>query len=392
VTDVGVIVDAMSTHDTTSAPVDPAAPADPAATDVASSAATDACAERVFGWILGMEQTTALYLGDRLGWYRSLAEDGPATAPELASRTGTAARYAREWLEYQAVSGILTVDDPAAGPDDRRFTLPAAHVPVLADLDSEAVLTPFARILVASLRRIDDLLDAYRTGGGVSWEALGDDAREGQAAQNRPLLLHALGRDLLPRLGDVDAALRGGGRVADVGCGEGWSAIGIARAYPDVRVDGFDLDAASVVAARRHAEQHGVADRVRFRQEDMAAVGVDAGYELVCAFECVHDMPDPVGVLASMRRAVAPGGTVLVMDEKVAEAFAPDGDEVEQLFYGFSLMCCLPDGLSTPGSVGTGTVMRRSTLEGYARAAGFRGVEVLDDLDQEIFRFYRLLP
>ncbi|WUI60420.1 class I SAM-dependent methyltransferase [Actinomycetospora sp. NBC_00405] len=113
-------------------------------------------------------------------------------------------------------------------------------------------------------------------------------------------------------------------------------------------------------------------------------------YDLVCAFECVHDMPDPVSVLAAMRRAVAPGGTVLIMDEKVAEAFAPDGDEVERLFYGFSLMCCLPDGLSADDSVGTGTVMRRSTLEEYARAAGFSGVEVLDDLENDIFRFYRL--
>ncbi|NMO93891.1 GNAT family N-acetyltransferase [Actinomycetospora sp. TBRC 11914] len=352
---------------------------------------TEACAEAVFAGILGMEQTTALYLGDRLGWYRSLAQDGPATAGELAARTGTAARYAREWLEHQAVCGLLTVDHPAAPPDGRRFAMPDAHVPVLADLTSESVLTPFARILVASLRRIDDLLEAYRTGGGVSWERLGDDAREGQSAQNRPLLRDALPRDHLPRLGEVDVALRAGGRVADVGCGEGWSGIGIARAYPRARVDGFDVDAASVEAARRHAAAEGVADRVRVHHSDVSAA--EAGvHDLVCAFECVHDMPDPVGALAGMRRAVAPAGTVLVMDEKVADAFAPDGDDVEQLFYGFSLMCCLPDGLSTPGSVGTGTVMRRGTLESYARAAGFSGVEVLDDLEHDIFRFYRLVP
>lgn len=365
-------------------------------TDTSGSASTtDACAETVFGWILGMEHTTALYLGDRLGWYRSLAEDGPATAGELAARTGTAARYAQEWLEHQAVSGMLTVDDPAAPAHERRFAMPAAHVPVLADHDSETILPPFARILVASLRRIDDLLEAYRTGGGVSWEDLGDDAREGQSAQNRPLLLHALARDHLPRLGDVDAALRAGGRVADCGCGEGWSAIGIARGYPASTVDGFDVDAASVAAARRHAEEHGVADRVRVHHTDMARAvetGGDGTYDLVCAFECVHDMPDPVAVLAAMRRAVAPGGTVLIMDEKVADTFAPDGDEVERLFYGFSLMCCLPDGLSTPGSVGTGTVMRRSTLEAYAHAAGFTSIEVLDELEHDIFRFYRLHP
>ncbi|MEJ2862684.1 class I SAM-dependent methyltransferase [Actinomycetospora flava] len=350
---------------------------------------TEACGETVFGWILGMEHTTALYLGDRLGWWRSLAQDGPATAPELAARTGTAARYAREWLEYQAVSGMLTVDDPAAAPDARRFTLPAEHVPVLADLDDEAIMTPFARILVASLRRIDDLLEAYRTGGGVSWETFGDDAREGQAAQNRPLLRDALCRDHLPLLGDVDRALRAGGRVADVGLGEGWSAIGIARAYPAATVDGFDVDAASVEAARRNASCEGVADRVAVRHAGIETAEAGA-YDLVCAFECVHDMPDPVGVLAAMRRAVAPGGTVLIMDEKVADAFAPDGDEVERLFYGFSLMCCLPDGLSTPGSAATGTVMRRDTLEAYAREAGFSTVEVLEELDAEIFRFYRL--
>lgn len=358
-------------------------------TTLENTRTTETCAETVFGWILGMEQTAALYLGDRLGWYASLAREGPATPPELAARTGTAARYAREWLEHQAVSGMLTVDDPAAEPDSRRFAIPDAHVPVLADLDSESVLTPFARILVASLRRVDDLLEAYRSGGGVSWETFGDDAREGQAAQNRPLLRDALCRDHLPLLGEVDRALRAGGRVADVGLGEGWSAIGIARAYPAATVDGFDVDAASVDAARRHAVADGVADRVTVHHTGIETAEAGA-YDLVCAFECVHDMPDPVAVLASMRRAVAPGGTVLLMDEKVADAFAPDGDEVERLFYGFSLMCCLPDGLSTPGSVGTGTVMRRSTLEGYARAAGFSTVEVLDELDHEIFRFYRL--
>ncbi len=353
---------------------------------------TEDCAETVFGWILGMEQTTALYLGDRLGWYRSLAEDGPATADELATRTGTAARYAREWLEHQAVSGMLTVDDPAAPASQRRYAMPAGHLPVLADLDSDTVLTPFARILVACLRRIDDLLAAYRTGGGVSWEELGDDAREGQATQNRHLLLHALARDYLPLLGDVDAALRGGGRVADVGCGEGWSAIGIARGYPHSRVDAFDVDDASVTAARHHADEHGVADRVTIHHADVSSAVAEGRYDLVCAFECVHDMPDPVAVLAAMRRAAAPDGTVLIMDEKVADTFTPDGDELERLFYGFSLMCCLPDGLSTAGSVGTGTVMRRSTLEDYARAAGFRSIEVLDELDHDMFRFYRLHP
>ena len=155
-------------------------------------------------------------------------------------------------------------------------------------------------------------------------------------------------------------------------------------------MDGFDVDAASVEAGAANAEADGVADRVRVHHAERGRAPRPARYDLVCAFECVHDMPDPVSVLAAMRRAGAAGGTVLIMDEKVADAFAPDGDEVERLFYGFSLMCCLPDGLSTARLGGHRHGHAPSTLEEYARAAGFAGVEVLDELENDIFRFYRL--
>jgi 2-polyprenyl-3-methyl-5-hydroxy-6-metoxy-1,4-benzoquinol methylase len=169
----------------------------------------------------------------------------------------------------------------------------------------------------------------------------------------------------------------------------GWSAIGIARAYPQARVDGFDVDEPSVEQARRNAEEAGVADRVRFTTVDAAAAGEDGGYDVVAAFECVHDLADPVAVLAAMRRMVRAGGTVLVVDEKVAERFTAPGDAVERLMYGYSLTCCLPDGLSTRPSAGTGTVMRPATLERYAREAGFTGADVLP-VEHDFFRFYRL--
>ncbi len=188
---------------------------------------------------------------------------------------------------------------------------------------------------------------------------------------------------------EVDAALRAGGRVADVGCGRGWSSIGIARAYPQARVDGFDVDEPSVEQARRNAEEAGVGDRVRFAAVDAADAGEPGSYDLVTAFECVHDLADPVAVLAAMRRMVRRGGIVLVVDEKVAERFTAPGDAIERLMYGYSLTCCLPDGLSTRPSVGTGTVMRPATMERYAREAGFAGVEVLP-VEHDFFRFYRL--
>jgi SAM-dependent methyltransferase len=349
--------------------------------------ATTALAERLFDGVIATLELAAVHLGSELGWYRALAE-APATAPGLAERTGTAPRYTREWLEQQAVAGLLTVDDEAAGPDERRYTLPEAHRPVLVDRDDLAFMPPFVQQALVFSRNVPRLLEVYRTGEGLSWAEMGD-ARNAQAAGNRPYFLGPMASQDLASVPEIDAALRAGGRVADVGCGMGWSTIGIARAYPQARVDGYDIDEPSVEQARRNAEEAGVADRVRFTTVDAAAAREQGSYDLVTAFECVHDLADPVAVLAAMRRMVRPGGTVLVVDEKVAERFTAPGDQVERLMYGFSVTCCLPDGLSTRPSAGTGTVMRPSILEGYAREAGFAGVDVLP-IEHDVFRFYRL--
>jgi 2-polyprenyl-3-methyl-5-hydroxy-6-metoxy-1,4-benzoquinol methylase len=346
--------------------------------------------ERLLNSVIGTLELAAVDLGRRLGWYRAL-DQAPATARGLADRTGTDARYAREWLEQQAVAGYLAVDDVDAPPEERRYSLPSAYRAVLVDEGNLLYTVPLATQALAFTRNIERLAEAYRTGGGVSWAELGPDAREAQAAANRPYFLGPLGTEALPSLPDVDAALRAGGRVADVGCGMGWSSIGIATAYPAARVDGFDVDEPSMEQARRNAAESGVADRVRFSTADAADTGEPGAYDLVTAFECVHDLADPVAVLTAMRRMVRPGGTVLVADEKVAERFTAPGDEIERMMYGFSLTCCLPDGRSTRPSAGTGTVMRPATLEGYARDAGFTGMDVLP-VEHDFFRFYRLLP
>ncbi len=345
--------------------------------------------DRLFNALLGSYEVAAVALGDLLGWYRCLAGAGPATAGELAERTGTDARYAREWLEQQAVSGYLTVDDAGAAPDARRYSLPDEHRAVLVDELDPAYMTPFATVTAAFIRNVPALVDVYRGRRTLSWADMGDPARDGQAAANRPLFLGPLVDELLPAVPGVDAALSAGGRVADVGCGYGWSSIGIATRWPAAQVDGFDVDPPSLERARQHAEAAGVADRVRFREDDVRALD-GADYDLVAAFECVHDLSDPVPVLAGMRRMVRPGGTVLVMDEAVAEEFTAPGSDVDRLMYGYSLLCCLPDGRAHEPSVATGTVMRPAVLRSYALAAGYADVEVLP-LDHEFFRFYRLV-
>jgi 2-polyprenyl-3-methyl-5-hydroxy-6-metoxy-1,4-benzoquinol methylase len=241
---------------------------------------------------------------------------------------------------------------------------------------------------VAAGLQLPALLDAYRTGGGVSWAQFGPDMRTGQAEMNRPWFMSELGTTWFPAVPHLQSKLEMGARVADFGCGEGWSSIAIAKAYPDVTVDGFDIDGPSIEAARRHAEADGVANRVTFHLVD-AGSGVEGTYDVVTAFECIHDLPDPVSVLGAMHEAAVEDGIVVVMDEAVGERFGERTDEIEKLMYGFSIFICLPDGMSHDGSVATGTVMRPSTLETYARAAGFRGVEVLP-IDNDLWRFYQL--
>ncbi len=352
----------------------------------------DAFVERLFGSALGAFDLFTVYLGQRLGLYRALADGGPATPEELASRAGTHERYSREWLEQQAVTGILEVGDSSPGRG-RRYRLPAAHAEVLLDEESLNYLGFLSKMAVAVTRPIDRLLEAYRSGGGVPWDAYGDDMREGQAEQNRPVFHHFLGSEWIPAVPDVHDRLRADppARVADVACGAGWSSIGIARAYPRVRVDGLDLDGPAIEMARRNAEAAGVADRVAFEVRDASDPALSGRYDLATVFEAVHDLSRPVEVLRAIRGLLAEGGTVLVMDERVEDGFTAPGHETERLFYHFSVLICLANGMAEHPSAATGTVMRTDTLRRYSEEAGFRDLEVLA-IDHDFFRFYRLHP
>lgn len=343
----------------------------------------DLFAQRILDITLGAMDAVAVYLGDRLGWYRSLADEGPATPGELAERTGTHERYAREWLEQQAVTGILTVADG-------RFSLSAAGTTVLTDTDDRSYSAPLARMVCGAMVQLPALLHAYRTGGGVEWARLGRDARESQADVNRPWFESAL-PDALKSVPEVDSVLREPGvKILDIGCGGGWSTIALARTYPAARLIGIDLDAATVDMARRNvASNPDVSQRIGISLSDASELS-EAGYDAAFAFECIHDMSQPIEVLSAVRRALSPGAPLIVMDEAVAETFTAPGDDAERLMYGYSLMICLPDGMSRQPSAATGTVMRPSTLRSYAQQAGFTKMDVLPIEDFGFFRFYRL--
>jgi hypothetical protein len=317
-------------------------------------AGAEAVADRVLSAAIGTLDILVIALGERLGYYRLLAQRGPLTAPALATASGTASRYAREWLEQQATTGLVEVADPGQGPDARRYRLGPGVAEVLADPDQLSYLAPLARQLAAAARQLPALARAYRSGGGVPWAAYGADMRESEADLNRAGYLHRLAGDWLAALPSVQQRLRASppARVADIGCGAGWSCIGLARGYPLVHVDGYDLDP---------------------------------------AFECVHDLPHPVPALAAMRRLAGKTGTVLIADMKAAPQFTAPGGDLDRLLYGFSLLICLPDSMSTPGSAATGTVLRPGTMRGYATEAGFRRVDILP-IDHDVWRFYQLHP
>jgi 2-polyprenyl-3-methyl-5-hydroxy-6-metoxy-1,4-benzoquinol methylase len=342
--------------------------------------------ERLIEQATGALEVFGIYLGDRLGLYRALRERGATTAPELGARCGIHPRYAREWLEQQAVAGVLEVAAAASDPDARRYGLPDAHAPVLTDPEHAAHLAPLARMVAGIGAVLEDVVAAYKAGTGVPYARYGADFRDGQGGINRPAFGSSLIESWLPALPGAVEMLSRGGRVADLGCGQGWSALALARAFPNADVIGVDADPASIEDARAAAHAAGV--KVRFECADAAALASQGPFDLVLLLEVLHDLARPVDVLRSAASALAEGGALLVADEKVQPAFTAPGDGLERMMYGWSIVHCLPTQMTEQPSAALGTVLREDTLRELAAQAGLE-TRVLD-VDGGFFRIYAL--
>jgi len=353
---------------------------------------TETFLEKLLQSARGVFEIFSVYLGVKLGYYAALDAGGPANARELAQRAGTHERYTREWLEQQAVAGILKVDDENADGASRRYDLPPAYKEVLVDEDSLNYLGALPIILAGAIHPLHRVVEAYRTGKGVPYADYGRDLIDGQEGMNRAMFLKEMGSSWLPAVKDVHQRLLSdpSALVADVGTGAGWSSIAIAESYPKVSVDGFDLDALSIEKANQNARTHRIEDRVRFAIRDAADPGLAGKYDLVVAFECIHDLSNPVAALEAMRNLAGKKGAVLVVDERVGESFSTTNNDVDWMMYGWSILHCLPVGMADEPTAGTGTVMRPNTLRRYAQDAGFKDVEILP-IDNYFFRFYRLI-
>jgi SAM-dependent methyltransferase len=333
-----------------------------------------------------------IYFGDSLGLYRALVELGPATSGELAIRAGTHERYTREWLEQQAVGGIIEVEDAQVEASARRYYLSPGHAEVLLASDSLNYLTPLARMTVGGGQPMPALLEAFQTGGGVPYTDYGADLRESQADLARTMYCNLLGKVWLPAIPDVHDRLHAdpAAHVADIACGYGWSSLAIAQAYPKVLVDGFDRDEDSITAASMTAEEMGLANRVSFAVHDATDPELIGTYDLVLVCNAIHDMARPVEALQVMRGLVAAGGTMIAIEPRAPETFRAPGDLFDQMQYLGSLMFCLPTGMAEQPSAATGQMMRPTTMRRYAMEAGFREVEILP-IEHPSMCLYRLI-
>jgi SAM-dependent methyltransferase len=303
-------------------------------------------------------------LGDRLGLYRHLADAGrPLTSAELASAAGCAERYVREWLNGQAASGYVSYVDG-------RYALDEEQATAFTDESSPACVIGGFQAMLAATRAIDRLTVVFRTGEGLGWHEHHDDLFRGTERFFRPGYLANLTTSWIPALEGVEDKLRGGAKVADVGCGHGASTIIMARAFPESAFTGFDYHAPSIDAARKAAAEAGVDDRVSFEVAS-ATEYPGTGYDLVAFFDCLHDMGDPTGAARHVLSSLAADGTWLIVEPFANDDTAGNLNPVGRLFYSVSTLVCTPASVSQEVGTALGAQAGETRLRDVVTAAGF---------------------
>lgn len=302
-------------------------------------------------------------IGDKLGLYREMQGAGPLTPAELAKRTGTAERYVREWLSAQAARGYVSYEG------DGRFALPDEHAIALTDESSPACVIGAFEIALGSVYATDTIADRFRTGDGFGWGDHDQHVLGGCERFFRPGYLNNLAGAWIPALDGVAEKLAAGAKVADVGCGHGASTLLLAEAYPNSTVVGFDAHDGSIEAARKRAADAGLADRVDF--EVATAQNFTGTYDLVCFFDCLHDMGDPAGACANVRRRLAPGGTLMLIEPFAGDDISENLNPVGAAYYAFSTLLCTPCSLSQDVGAALGAQAGEARLREIVTSAGF---------------------
>lgn len=332
-----------------------------------------AYAFRLWSYKQGELVSLMVHLGNRLGLYRELAGAGRVTAAELAARLDLDPRWVLEWLRGQAAAELLLTDD------GERFEMDEAGQAVLVDAETSLAYSAGAFGPPVDPVVVDAVAEAFRTGVGPSYDQRGSAAAHQTAAMSAPWARQALVPAILPALDGVIPKLRAGADVADVGCGAGVALAEMARAFPSSRFHGYDPSKHALDIARAEAERAG-AENITLHESAAEDIDAVAAYDLVLAFDCLHDMTRPQEALGAIRRSLRDDGTLLVKEIRAHATFAANrANPMLAMLYGFSITGCLASATSAPGGAALGTVgLHRELLEGMTRDAGFSGFETHD--------------
>jgi 2-polyprenyl-3-methyl-5-hydroxy-6-metoxy-1,4-benzoquinol methylase len=324
--------------------------------------------EKTLGELGAAASAPLVLIGDRLGLYKAIAAAGPVSPVELAERTGTDERYVREWLCAQAASGYVTYHT-----DTGQFSLSPEQTLAFADESSPVFMPGAFQVIAAMFRDEPTVTEAFRSGDGVGWHQHDACLFQGTERFFRAGYNAHLVSEWIPALEGVDAKLRAGARVADVGCGHGASTVIMALAYPKSEFVGYDYHADSIEKAREAAERAGVADRARF-EVAAAKEYPGTGFDLVACFDCLHDMGDPVGAAANVRASLTPDGTWMIVEPFAGDTLAENLNPVGRIFYSASTMICTPASRSQEVGLALGAQAGEARLRQVVRDGGFTRV------------------
>ena len=314
---------------------------------------------------MGAAMNAALIvIGDKLGIYKAMAGAGAMTSEEIAAKTKTHERYVREWLAAQAAGGFITYDAPS-----KRYTLPPEQALALADENSPVFLPGFFDIVSACVKDEPAITNAFRTGKGVGWHEHDACLFAGTERFFRPNYRAHLIGEWIPALGDTEAKLKSGAKVADVGCGLGTSTILMAQAYPKSTFTGFDYHPRSIELAREAASKAGVSDRVKFEVAS-AKEYPGKGYQLVAFFDCLHDMGDPEGAARHVRETLDEDGAWMIVEPFANDKLEDNLNPIGRVFYAASTMLCTPASLAQEVGLGLGAQAGEGRLSGVLYAGG----------------------
>ena len=304
-------------------------------------------------------------MGDRLGYYRSLAEHGASTPAELAQRTNTDQHYAREWLNAQAAGSIVTYD-----AETGHYSLPPEHAVALTDETSPAFVGGLFQIAHGTASDAGRIIAAARSGEGVGWGDHNTDVHVGCERFFRPTYLAHLVDDWLPSLDGVVDKLNSGARVADLGCGHGASTILMGEAFPGSTFMGTDSHRPSIETARQRAADSAAASSVTFEAADANAFS-GGPFDLVTTFDCLHDMGDPVGTARHVREVIAEDGTWMIVEPAAGDHVEDNLNPIGRAYYGFSTLLCTPSSLAQPVGMTLGTQAGPARIRDVVTEAGF---------------------